>query len=233
LVGCGTAIIWTQGRVMHFEFLVEGQTELTALSILLRNIIGEYEQPHTWKIHKHRGIGKIPDDPALRPNKSDQTLLHNLPSKLRAYGKEMRDNVVVTILVDLDDKNCNKFKSNLTGLLEYCEQRPKSLFCIAIEELEAWFFGDRSAIEIAYPDVNCDILDNYEQDSICHTWEKLAEAIHPGGFTSLSQYGKRSNKILEQKRVWAKDICPNIDVENNLSPSFQYFRDRIRGMATK
>ncbi len=48
---------------MHFEILVEGQAELIAFSILLQKIIGEYGSPHTWKIHKHRGIGRIPDDP--------------------------------------------------------------------------------------------------------------------------------------------------------------------------
>ena len=73
---------------MHFEFLVEGQVELSALSILMNRIIGPYGQPHTWRIHKHRGIGRLPDDPWAKPNKGDQTLLHNLPSKLRAHGKE-------------------------------------------------------------------------------------------------------------------------------------------------
>jgi len=67
---------------MHFEILVEGQTELTALSILTPRILGEYNDPHTWKIHKHRGIGRLPDDLSMAPNRFDQTLLHNLPSWL-------------------------------------------------------------------------------------------------------------------------------------------------------
>lgn len=137
---------------MHFEILVEGQTELTALSILMKNIVGEYGQPHTWKIHKHRGIGRIPDDPALEPNKNDQTLLHNLPSKLRAYGEEERDDVVVVVLVDLDDReDCTVFKSDIVDLLNHCRKKPKSLFRIAVEELEAWFLGDQLAIKLAYP----------------------------------------------------------------------------------
>jgi hypothetical protein len=218
---------------MHFEILVEGQTELTALSILMKNIVGEYGNPHTWRVHKHRGIGRIPDDPTAKPNKHDQTLLHNLPSKLRAYGEEGRDDVVVVVLVDLDARpDCSAFKSDLTGLLNHCAKKPKSIFRIAIEELEAWFFGDQLSIKKAYPKVRQPMLDGYVQDSQCRTWEMLAEAIYPGGLNSLGQHGKRSVKILEQKRVWAKEICPHMDVENNHSHSFQCFRDGIRRMAT-
>ncbi len=216
---------------MHFEILVEGQTELTALSILMKKIVGDYDCPHTWAIHKHRGIGKIPGDPTARPNRRDQTLLHNLPSKLRAYGKERRADVVVVVLVDLDDRDdCMAFKGGLADLLNHCDVPPQSLFRIAIEELEAWFFGDHSAIKQAYPAARHQILHEYIQDSQCGTWEKLAEAIYPGGPAALGQHGKRSVKILAQKRVWAKEICPYIDVENNLSPSFQCFRDGIRRM---
>lgn len=217
---------------MHFEFLVEGQAELTALSILMNRVLGDYAQPHTWKIHKHRGIGRIPDNPGAKPNKHDQTLLHNLPSKLRAYGDEGRDDVVVVVLVDLDDRpDCVSFKSELVDLLNYCPQQPKALFRIAIEELEAWFLGDQQAIRQAYPDPRQPILDAYVQDSQCGTWEKLAEAIFLGGLSALGQHGKRSVRILEQKRIWAKEICPLLDVQGNHSPSFQAFRDGVRGMA--
>lgn len=217
---------------MHFEFLVEGQAELTALSILMNRVLGDYGQPHTWKIHKHRGIGRIPDDPGATPNKHDRTLLHNLPSKLRAYGDEGRDDVVVVVLVDLDDRpDCVSFKSDLVRLLGYCSQQPKALFRIAIEELEAWFLGDQDAIRQAYPDARQQVLDDYIQDSQCGTWEKLAEAIFPGGLTALGQHGKRSFRILEQKRIWAKEICPLLDVQSNRSPSFKAFRDGVRRMA--
>lgn len=218
---------------MHFEFLVEGQAELTALSILMSRILGDYDQPHTWKIHKHRGIGRIPDDPRAKPNKHDQTLLHNLPSKLRAYGDEGRDDIVVVVLVDLDDRpDCGSFKSDLAQLLDYCHQQPKTLFRIAIEELEAWFLGDQNAIKQAYPDARQQVLDAYVQDSQCGTWEKLAEAIYPGGLAALGQHGKRSVRILEQKKIWAKEICLLLDVQTNQSPSFQMFRDGVRRMGT-
>jgi hypothetical protein len=219
---------------MHFEILVEGQSELTALSILMGKILCEYGNPHTWKIHKHRGIGRIPDYPEAKPNKNDPTLLHNLPSKLRAYGSEGRDDVVVVVLLDLDDRpNCASFKKELTDLLNFCPQKPKTLFRIAIEELEAWFFGDQQAIKQAYPDAKQQVLDSYIQDSQCGTWEKFAEAIYPGGLAALEQHGRRSGRYLEQKLIWAKEISPRLDVEGNQSPSFQCFRDGIRKIAAR
>ncbi len=218
---------------MHFEILVEGQTELTALSILMHQILGAFSEPHTWRLHKHRGIGRIPDDPAAKPNKHDQSLLHNLPSRLRAYGDEGRDDVVVVVLVDLDDRHdCNAFKREMMALLSYCQQQPKTLFRIAIEELEAWFFGDQQALKHAYPETRQQVLDEYIQDSQCGTWEVLADAIYPGGMTALGLHGKRSVRILEQKRIWAKEICQHLDVQRNQSPSFQAFRDGLRRMAT-
>lgn len=216
---------------MHFEILVEGQVELTALSILMKDIVGEYGNPHTWKIHKHRGIGRIPDDPSVDPNKHDQTLLHNLPARLRAYGREDRSDFVVVVLVDLDDRSdCITFKNDLASLLSYCDAEPRTLFRIAIEELEAWFLGDQAAIRSAYPRAKQAVLESYEQDSQCGTWEKLADVVHPGGSSALRKHGKRSVRILEQKWVWAKEICPAMNVDDNQSPSFQQFRDGLRRM---
>ena len=217
---------------MHFEILVEGQADLTALSILMPNIVGEYDHPHTWRIHKHRGVGIFPENLAAKPNKNDPTLLHNLPSKLRGYGEEKRDDLVVVVLIDLDDrKDCIAFKNDLMKLLGYCVHEPQVLFRIAVEELEAWFLGDRKALQQAYPKVDTRILDEYIQDSQCGTWEKLARAIYPGGLEKLKQDGPRSVKILKQKRIWAKDICRYMDVHQNRSSSFRAFRDGLQRFA--
>ena len=198
----------------------------------MSKIIGEYKSPHTWKIHKHQGIGKIPDNPAERPNIKDKSLLHNLTAKLRAYGAEDNPNLVVVVLVDLDDKvDCVAFKSELVALLGYCDKKPRSLFRIAIEELEAWYLGDLVALKFAYPDIKQDIFDNYVQDSQSGTWEILAEAVYPGGLNALHAKGKRSSLVLQEKVNWTKNICPHLNVEENQSLSFCYFRDGLRRMA--
>ena len=217
---------------MHFEILVEGQCELTALSMLMPKIVGEYEAPHTWKIHKHRGIGRLPDDPAEPPNKKDPTLLHNLPSKLRAYGNCRSPEQKVIVLVDLDDReDCAVFKQQLASMLDYCDRKPVTLFRIAIEELEAWFLGDREAILKAYPSAKMDALDHYVQDSQCGTWETLADIVHPGGAKALeTDYGKRSSRVLEQKRDWTKNIAEHMEIQRNHSGSFCAFRDGLQNL---
>lgn len=213
---------------MHLEFLVEGQSDLTTLSILMKSILGSYQEPHTWKIHKHRGIGNIPEDPASFPDRINQTLLHNLPAKLRAYGKEKREDLLIVVLVDLDDRpDSLAFEEQLISLLEYCDERPNVLFRIAIEEVEAWFLGDHEAIRRAYPDALLDKLGDYVQDAQCGTWEKLADVVYSGGINALVKHGKRSPFILEQKRKWAVAITPHMELERNMSPSFRSFWEGI------
>ena len=219
---------------MRFEILVEGTTEEAVLKVLLRKIIKETDKNHTWAIHPHRGIGSIPKNLADIPNKRNPTLLHNLPSKIRAYGKEKDDNLAVIVLVDLDDKNCKEFKKQLQEIFDFCNPALTSLVRLAIEELEAWFLGDKTAVKKTYPNVRENVLDSYKQDSICGTWETLAEAVYKGGVKELHlQYGKRSSQILGQKRKWARNICHHMDVDNNESPSFCCFRDGIRNMIAK
>lgn len=213
---------------MHLEFLVEGQSERTALEPLLKKILGEHGSPHTWRIHKHRGLGKLPSNTIAKPNPRDATLLHNLPAKLRAYGKSnVGREVAVVVLVDLDDRpDCIAFKNEMIELLTSCDPKPKVLFRIAMEELEAWYLGDQAAILQVYPRAKIDLMKEYQQDSSCGTWEYLAESTYPGGLRALKRQG--TIRSLQQKRIWARDITPAMDIERNQSPSFQCFRDGVR-----
>ena len=133
--------------------------------------------------YSYKGIGHIPKDLNAAPNPRACKLLNQLPKVLRAYGKAFsKDNdAAVVVVVDLDKRDCLAFKRELQAVLEACDPRPKTLFRIAIEEGEAWLLGDRNAIKTAFPRANDRVLDDYVQDSICDTWEKLADAIHPGG----------------------------------------------------
>ncbi len=49
---------------MHIEFLVEDSSDERLLECLIPRIIGEQGQPHTWRLHPYKGIGRIP--PGLR-----------------------------------------------------------------------------------------------------------------------------------------------------------------------
>ena len=97
---------------------------------------------------------------------------------------------------------------------------------MAIEEIEAWYLGDRSALTTAYPQAKLKALDSYVQDSVCGTWEVLANAIHPGGAVAVKRAGWPLPGQL--KHEWAERIGPLMDIENNASPSFRKLRDSLR-----
>ena len=117
------------------------------------------------------------------------------------------------------------FLGELQAVLDTCDPRPKTRFCIAIEEGEAWFLGDIPAIKIAYPKAKDAVIDTYVNDAICGTWEILADAVSTGGTQFLKARGRRA--VGTEKSAWAANIAPHMDVDQNTSPSFCYFRERI------
>ena len=81
------------------------------------------------------------------------------------------------------------FRQELFRVLNSCNPKPETRFCIAIEEGEAWLLGDIPAIKKAYPKANVNVLNSYQNDSICDTWEHLADAVYPGGSKKLKKRG--------------------------------------------
>ena len=214
---------------MHFEVLVEDRSGSIALESILQKILGENGEVHSWIVHPYKGIGHLPRNIHEVPNPRNLLLLNNLPMLLRAYGRSLDDSASVVVVVDLDDKDCIAFKQELLDVLDSCNPRPNTLFRIAIEEGEAWLLGDRAAVKAAYPDARDAALDGYAQDSICGTWEVLADAVHPGGSAQLKQLGYPAAG--QAKSEWARNIAPYLDISNNRSKSFQVFRDGLRNLA--
>ena len=122
----------------------------------------------------------------------------------------------------------NSLTTELNSILNACHPKPEARFCLAIEEGEAWLLGDLPALKAAYPNAKDDVLDSYQNDSICGTWEKLADAVYTGGAKALLQKGWQT--VGTEKSRWAEEIAPRIDVDRNLSPSFCSFRDAIRSL---
>ncbi len=212
---------------MHFEILVEDQSGKKALDILVPKIIGD---AHTFIVHPYKGIGRIPKNMKDADDASRRILLENLPKLLKGYGKTFAgyENYMAAVILvcDLDDKCLKAFRTELFGILHKCNPMPATRFCIAIEEGEAWFLGDLNAVKAAYPKARDAVLTSYVNDSICGTWEKLADAIYQGGASALSAKGWQT--IGAEKSKWAAEISAYMTVENNLSPSFQYFRGKLR-----
>ena len=209
---------------MHFEILVEDQSGKAMLEFLVPKIIGQ--RKYTLEIRSFGGLGDIPKKQKSPKKAKNKSLLDKLPKMLRGYGKGWGGHYegIVFVICDLDDKCLKAFRQELQGILDGCNPAPKTIFCFAIEEGEAWLLGDIPAIKKAYPKAKDAVLNEYENDSICGTWEKLADAIHEGGASALSKKGNPGAK----KSQWAKKICPHMDVEKNCSPSFIYFREKLR-----
>jgi hypothetical protein len=129
------------------------------------------------------------------------------------------------VVVDLDERNCIDFKQELLQIQKRCHPRPNVLFRLAIEETEAWLLGDQKAIVKAFPRAKMGVLHSYRQDSICGTWETLADALFPGGSAALK--GEGYPRIGEEKCGWAAQIGRHVDVGANLSPSFRAFRSGV------
>ena len=214
---------------MHFEILVEDQSGSIALESVMEKVLGANYTEHSWQIHAYKGIGRIPRNLRGVTDPKARILLDRLPAILRGYGKSLQDSSSVIVVADLDDKDCIKFKQDLLDVLNACNPRPQTLFRIAIEESEAWLLGDRVAVKSAYPDANDAILNDYVQDSICGTWEVLADAVHPGGSDRLRQVGYP--EAGQAKCEWAGKIAPMMNIDANKSKSFQVFRDGVRNLA--
>ena len=97
--------------------------------------------------------------------------LHNFPYKrdlqrlrvrLRAYARWLPPDWRLVLLVDRDQDDCRTLKQQLDDSATDVNLRPRSLAGssnwrlvsrIAIEELEAWYFGSWDAVRRAYPRV--------------------------------------------------------------------------------
>ena len=213
---------------MNFEVLVEDQSGKEALDILVPKIIGTH---HSFKVYAYRGIGHIPKNLTSGVSVQNRLLLNNLPKVLRAYGKTFSSSPAnassaVIVVCDLDDKCLKVFRQELFTVLNACNPGPETRFCIAIEEGEAWLLGDIPAIKTAYPNAKDNVLNGYTNDAICGTWELLADAISQGGVNGLKNKGWQA--VGKEKSIWATRIAPNMNVNNNKSPSFRYFRQKLQ-----
>ncbi len=214
---------------MHFEILLEDASGKIALKSIPEKILGPNGQDHSYRIFSYKGIGHIPKDLRGTTDPQKRIFLDRLPKLLRGYGKNLQDfPAAVVVVVDLDDKDCLVFKQEMLDILNACNPQPTTLFRIAIEEGEAWLLGDRNAVKAAYPRAKERVLDAYVQDSICGTWEKLADAVYLGESQKLKQLGWPHTG--QAKCEWANNIAPHLDVESNQSRNFQVFRDGIRNL---
>lgn len=210
---------------MHFEILVEDLSGKELLDVLVPKIINTTN--NTYRIKHYKGIGRLPKDLRTTPDPAKRILLEQLPRLLKGYGKSFTANEAVIVVLDCDRRPCGAFKEELMGALAVCNPKPKAFFRIAVEEIEAWLLGDRAAVQRAYPHLNSGEYDTYTQDSIVGTWEKLADiAMPPKAAKALKKAA--FYEIGKQKSEWARNIGAGMDIDANLSPSFNCFKQKLR-----
>lgn len=196
---------------MLLEVLVEELSAEEAMRVLLPPLVGPEV---TLEIHSFQG---------------KRDLLAKLADRLRGYARWMASGVEtrVVVVVDEDRQDCRALKARLEAAAAAAGLRTKSvagpgepflvLNRLAVEELEAWFFGDCEAIRQAYPSVPASLEHRARfrhTDAIAGgTWEQLERVLqgaghHLGGLSKVHA---------------ARDIARHMDPFCNTSPSFNCF----------
>lgn len=163
------------------------------------------------------------------PHQGKDDLIAKLPARLSAYGgKGLHDRRVI-ILVDRDAENCVHLRRRLneiaarSGLIVrgIGDLNWRVATRIAIEELEAWYFGDWTAVCSAYPKAK---LSNSERARNCDaiaggTWEQLERVLQRAGYFSG---GLRKIEL-------ARAVGKHFDPARCVSHSFRKFLEAVRG----
>lgn len=167
------------------------------------------------------------------PSNGKLDLLSNLANRLRGYQSWIPDDWRVVVVVDRDDDNCAQLKSDLERIAQDAGLRTKStcgnstwhfVSRIAIEELEAWFWGDMNAVRAAYPRIPATIerqAQYRDPDAIRGgTWEALERILKRAGYFSTGLRKLEATREISQHMIPAK----------NQSKSFNCFRDLISSL---
>ena len=192
---------------MHFQYLVEDQSGAALIRILMQKIVELYPNA-TYDCKGFRGIGGFTRKNTIKETKTGK-LLNDLATYLRGFDRSLQSFPSVIIVV-------------LDSMIKI-----DHVFCLAVEEIEAWLLGDRHALLSAYPHAKMHVLNTYVQDSICGTWEVLADAVYPGGTSKLSREHASFIEIGKLKAEWAQNIGIHMDLKSNESPSFNDFIHEI------
>lgn len=198
--------------VSHFVFLVEEPSMEAFLQELMPRVL---PKDRTFEAHAFQG-------------KKD--MLNSLGNRLRAYAAWLPESWRIFVIVDQDDDDCAELKRRLEEFTTAAGLRTRSrgseapwqiVNRIAIEELEAWYFGDWQSVRGVFPRVSPTIPNQAtyrDPDSIRGgTWEAFERVLQRHGYF---QGGLRK---VETARLMGAAIEPR----RNLSRSFVKFHEAI------
>jgi len=160
--------------------------------------------------------------------KSD--LLGKLGARLRGYARWLPDNWSIIVVVDRDGDDCVQLKQHLERIARQSGVRTRSVSGgspwqlanrIAIEELEAWYFGDWQAVREVYPKASPTVRNQHgyrDPDGIAGgTWEAFERVLQRHG------YFKQGLRKVEVARA----LGMYIDWRRSDSPSFRHFHEAL------
>ena len=197
---------------VHLELIVEEPSMEAFLSAMLPRLL-----PHdrTFVVHPFQG-------------KSD--LIAKLESRLRGYAAWLPDDYRIVIVVDRDDDDCRVLKRQLEAIARraglctrtHSGRAPWQIVIrIAIEELEAWYFGDWAAVCSAYRRASANVPHRRkfrDSDAIAGgTWEAFERV--------MQVYGYFKGGLLKIEA--ARTIGAHINPARSTSHSFRAFTAAI------
>ncbi len=158
-------------------------------------------------------------------------MLEELPKHLKGH-QWIPDNWRIVVLIDEDRSDCHELKAYLekasheAGFVTKSNAVPNEDFQvlnrIAIEELEAWFFGDIEALHTAYPRISRNL----------HAKAKYRnpDAIRGGTYEALEHLLIQKNYYRERihKPTVAHEIAQYMEPGRNRSKSFQVFVEGLK-----
>ena len=207
---------------MHYQFLIEDRSSAVLIEKIMRDFIHD-NSIDTYNCKAFRGIGGFTKKNTVKETHTGK-LLNDLATYMRGFQRSLRGiDAVQIIILDLDDNDPNQFIDKLEEVAQNNNIDMDHVFCLAIEEVEACLLGDELAIQKAYPSYKKNILHSYKQDSICGTWELLADVVYKGGIREIKKKKMSYMEIGKLKVEWADRIGNHMDFQQNKSPSFNYF----------
>ncbi len=203
---------------MHIKFFLEEPSAEEALKHILPKILS----PHVTCIF-HVFEGK-------------EDMLEELPNHLKGLQGIPNDWRII-VLIDEDRRDCHQLKERLeaaaheAGFVTKSSAAPNEDFQVvnrlAIEELEAWFFGDVEAMHTAYPRIPINLQSKAKY--------RNPDAIKGGTSEALEHLLIQKNYYRGRisKPTVAQNIAQHMVPSRNRSKSFQVFLEGIKACVGK
>lgn len=212
---------------MHFQFLIEDWSGEILIDKVMQKLLVE-DEPFTYDCKSFKGIGGFKKHDHVKDVKTNK-LLTDLLIYLKGFDKSLKGiDACLFVVLDNDTRDTVQFENELRQQALIANISIDCVFGVAVEEMEAWLLGDEKALFSAYPSARESKYREYEQDSICGTWEMMADIVFKGGISKFKRECPTYREVGRYKAEWAEKVGEYFDLNNNKSPSFQKFICAVR-----